>query len=318
MEETLFKQLLDKLLHGDITDAERVQFDALLSGPEASRLSRSLWQDDARMEPERKARMKAYVMGAVGSRQPVRRSRRGVWLTISAVAAALAVGIFSGIYLTHDGFRPEEYALSAGNAQTSGITLPDGTVVRLNSSSRLTYTSAYNRRERTVTLSGEAFFEVAPDPARPFTVQTGGMSVRAVGTQFNVRAYPSDEDITATLVEGKVIVSSADEHVMLAPRQEAVFVRSTGRMNKRDVAGTLVPWMEGDLVFDNASLTHLAEVLERTFNVRTVIQDPSLEQRCYTGVVRHKSLDNVLDLISSTSDVGCRQVGDTIYFHKRR
>ena len=320
MENNRFKQLLDQFLNGDISDAGRVELDALLSGADAAELSRSLWQEDARMDPERKARMKAYMMGAVNTLPPVRKSRRNAWLTVAAVAAALAVGITGGIYLTRHALRVEEYVLSADNAQTSGITLPDGTVVRLNSSSKLTYDSAFNRRARTVTLSGEAFFDVASDPERPFVVRTGDMDVQAVGTQFNVRAYPTEEHVIATLVEGKVIVSSADERVMLSPRQEAVYARGTGQMSKREVAAAvaLVPWMEGDLVFDNASLVHVAGVLERTFNVRTVIQDPSLKKRCYTGLVRNKSLKNVLELISSTSDVECQQIDDTIYFRKRR
>ena len=320
-----FKELLGKFLDGTSTDAEKVLLDTTLSdGGDGSVFDLSglqVWNDGAKMSPERKARMKAYMMGQVhaSTRAAGQKRSRRLWMAAFAAAAALVGGIAGGILLTRHPSPQEEYIVALGNGETSSITLSDGTIIRINSATRLSYTSDYNVRNRTVTLQGEAFFDVAPDKKLPFIVKTTDMAVRAVGTKFNVCAYPSDGKVSATLLEGKAQATTVDEEILLRPNQEAVYNRQTGRMHKRDIPdpGPLVSWMSGEFVLDNDDLVHIGHVLERTFDVKVVIEDASIAHVSYTGLVRNKSLRNVLDLISGTSDVTWKQVDDTIYFSKK-
>ena len=323
MEITQFKNLLDKYLAGEASDTEIALLDdALAEGDDGSIFdlySLSLWNKETHMPAERKAWMKAYMMGHVSaSRATASRKRRHTpWLVAASIAAALIVGIFAGLYLTRQSFHPEEYVVTLGNGETGRSTLPDGTTVWLNSATTLRYNSAYNVQNRTVFLDGEAFFEVTANKALPFIVRTDGMAIRALGTKFDVRAYSTDDKILTSLVEGKVQVSTFDEEVTLLPRQEVVFSRAEGKMQKRDVTGIAIPWMDGQIEFDNDGLSQVGKVLERVFAVKVVIEDPSLESITYTGLVRNKSLENVLDLISSTSEVTWKQVDDTIFFRRK-
>ena len=325
MEIREFRELLEKFLDGTSTDSDKVLLDTSLSdagdGSVFDLFSRQVWDEGAKMPPERKARMKAYMMGQVhaSSRAAERKRRRRPWVAAIAAAAALFVGVAGGILLTHRPSQQKEYVVALGNGETSSITLSDGTIIRINSATRLSYTSDYNVRNRTVTLQGEAFFDVAPDKKLPFIVKTSDMAVRAVGTKFNVCAYPSDGKVSATLLEGKVQATTVDDEILLLPNQEAVYNRQTGRMHKKDIPdpGPLMSWMSGEIVFDNDDLVHVGHVLERTFDVKVVIEDPSIANVSFTGLVRNKSLQNVLDLISGTSDVIWKQVDDTIYFRKK-
>ena len=322
-----FKELLDKFHDGTATDAEKVMLDTALKesgdGSVFDLYGQTLWQDGAAMSPERKARMKAYMMGQAhaSSRVTERKRRHQPWLAVFATAAALAIGVVGGILLTrhYSASGQEETVVALGNGETSSITLSDGTVIWINSATRLSYASDYNINNRTVTLQGEAFFEVAPDKKLPFIVKTNDMAVKAVGTKFNVCAYASDDKVKATLVEGKIQASTVDDEFLLLPSQEAVYNRETGKMHKQTVSGSkpLVSWMNGEIVFDNDNLVHVGKVLERTFNVKVVIEDPSIGMVSYTGLVRNKSLKNVLDLISGTSNVAWKKVDDTIYFRKK-
>ena len=234
-----------------------------------------------------------------------------------AVAASVAVAAVAG-YSAHDILKPvQEFEVVAERGHKSMVTLPDGTVVWLNSDSRLTYTSDYNSKVRDIFLDGEAYFDVAKNPDIPFVVDAGEVRVRALGTKFNVRAYHDEMSIRTTLVEGKVLASSGDDDVVLSPCQEAVYERRTGELSAADApnADHLVPWRANEIYLDGMTLASVSRMLERMYNVDVVFSDSSVAGYTYTGLIRNSSLMNVLELISGTSPVKYRMNGNTIKFY---
>ena len=122
--------------------------------------------------------------------------------------------------------RMNEIIVPYGN--TSRLTLPDGTLVWLNAGTRIAFSSDFSGKERIVYLEGEAYFEVAHNPDKAFRVNAGNLSVTALGTIFNVTAYPGDDLIKSFLLEGKIAVSgshsrSARERVIVKPNQAAIY-----------------------------------------------------------------------------------------------
>ena len=118
---------------------------------------------------------------------------------------------------------PLDYVVLADNGQRASVVLPDGTKVWLNSHTKLNYKSDYGVKERSVSLSGEAYFEVSKDTLRRFLVNAGDMEVEALGTAFNVKAYEEDDEVVTTLFEGSVRTAVGKEFVILSPDESAVF-----------------------------------------------------------------------------------------------
>lgn len=132
------------------------------------------------------------------------------------------------------------------------LTLPDGTQVWLNANSTLTYPTEFSRRNRTVRLVGEAYFDVACDEKRPFTVETGSISTKVLGTEFNIRAYTA-ADTHVTLVNGSVSVSSDSHDKVISPGEDATV--EDGRLVVSEVnVDDVTCWRDGIELFDDATL----------------------------------------------------------------
>ncbi len=309
-----YKDLLDRFFAGETSSAENELLYSVINEDmdlNFEEYSLDRWTGNDYVMPEsRKRRMKNDIFRRI-SEAEANHGRRKTWRTL---AAAFAVAGYSA----HDILKPvQEFEVVAERGHKSMVTLPDGTVVWLNSDSRLTYTSDYNSKVRDIFLDGEAYFDVAKNPDIPFVVDAGEVRVRALGTKFNVRAYHDEMSIRTTLVEGKVLASSGDDDVVLSPCQEAVYERRTGELSAADApnADHLVPWRANEIYLDGMTLASVSRMLERMYNVDVVFSDSSVAGYTYTGLIRNSSLMNVLELISGTSPVKYRMNGNTIKFY---
>lgn len=133
-------------------------------------------------------------------------ARRQLWRNaIPLIAAACLLFIFStALFLYNTNDRISEHYTLLTDEHTSNFTMEDGTIITLNKNSRLSYSDKYGKDSRNVKLEGEAYFEVAKDPSKPFQVEMNGASITVLGTHFNVKADAESDDITATLVEGSI------------------------------------------------------------------------------------------------------------------
>ncbi len=195
------------------------------------------------------------------------------------------------------------------------VLLSDSTRVWVNSVSTLEYPVAFNGPERRVTLSGEAYFEVSTDPARPFVIETNGYEVRVLGTSFNVSSYGADAFMQTTLVAGSVEVGKRNgESMMLEPGQ-AITINNADQTSTVEAVDTrfFTSWKDGILHFNRVTLEELAVKLERWYDVEIQFTDPEARQLMYSGAMENsRDITFLLDLIEQTADVTFEVEGNRI------
>jgi ferric-dicitrate binding protein FerR (iron transport regulator) len=189
--------------------------------------------------------------------------------------------------------------------QKANMQLPDGTQVWLNSASSLVYDPAYNKKDRVVYLQGEAYFEVNKDKQRPFIVKTDDVSIEALGTSFNVKAYPDDNYVTTTLIEGSVRISSPFQSDMLLPNEKLTFSKNNRRFTKNELldAERNTSWINNQLAFEQERLEEIAKVLERMYSVQVHFASENLKDIRFSGTIKNHNLESVLQLIAFVSPI---------------
>lgn len=197
------------------------------------------------------------------------------------------------------------------------VTLPDGSVVNINADSKLEYNNHFAEKTREVWLTGEAFFEVAKQAGTPFIIHTGNINIKVLGTSFNVKSYPDDATVETSLIQGKVQVSfedRPDESIILHPN-EKLTVKNKQSHARRAIADTLsqasitvnnlnplqhagqIPetaWLQNTIAFSNASLSEIAMMLERHFDVTVEFANPDVMYYRYTGIFEEEELSKIL------------------------
>ena len=154
------------------------------------------------------------------------------------------------------------------------VTLSDGTLVYLNAESSLRFPVSFTGERREVELSGEAFFKVATDAGRPFTVRAGGVETRVAGTSFNLRAYENERVVTVTLLEGSVALASEEGQWVIVPGEQALYVKMTGRCETRVVdVEHYTAWRSGKFVFRNERLEDILSYLARWYGFEYTFHD---------------------------------------------
>lgn len=195
----------------------------------------------------------------------------------------------------------------------SNIVLPDSSRVCLNSGSTLTFNSDF-RNGRKVELSGEAFFSVSKDKDHPFRVKTSDLEIQVLGTEFNVKAYPDENSISATLVEGSIEVIGQYQRTRLKPDQKLIFDKEKQKMALFELTDTSsdTEWKDGRLVFRNESLAELESKLKRWFDVDIIFADEQVKSRRFTGILERESILEVVSYFNLSNLVVCKIQGNKI------
>ena len=192
-------------------------------------------------------------------------------------------------------------------SQIKSLTLPDGTEVRLNSGSTLLYPEKFGRKGRSVFLIGEAGFKVQPDAKRPFVVKTDGFQVTALGTEFDVSAYPDDKAVSAVLLEGSVLVEfdNLSKSRILRPGEQLVFNKDDrGLQLKVPDIEDVMAWKRGELVFRQMTISDIITVLERRFDVTFVYRLHDFSTDRYSFRFREDaSLEEVMEVITDVTGI---------------
>lgn len=195
--------------------------------------------------------------------------------------------------------------IETANGNQYQILLPDGTKVWLNAASSLKYPEVFMGSERKVTLTGEAYFEVAKNKQMPFRVESKNQTVEVLGTHFNINSYMDDHAIKTTLLEGSVKVSNANFAKILKPGEQAVIKNEgLGAINILNNIDTddETAWKNGQFRFNNASLKSILNQLERWYDVK--IDYTSVPEKRYNGMVPRKSkLSEVLNMLELTGNI---------------
>lgn len=214
-------------------------------------------------------------------------ARRQLWRNaIPLIAAACLLFIFStALFLYNTNDRISEHYTLLTDEHTSNFTMEDGTIITLNKNSRLSYSDKYGKDSRNVKLEGEAYFEVAKDPSKPFQVEMNGASITVLGTHFNVKADAESDDITATLVEGSIRFEGAKQNIVMTPNQQLTFTA----------------WKDGLLKYKSIPFIELIENLKDIYQVEIRIDDERLADPSITvsGTFDQKqSIEQILKVIS--------------------
>ncbi len=184
----------------------------------------------------------------------------------------------------------------------SQVFLPDGTVVWLNSESRVTYVVDLEKNRRIVNLIGEAFFDVAKDKERPFTVNTTNFSVAAIGTKFNIKAYPEDLSHMVSLSEGIVSVHGVNDRerkeTILNPGESLSIDEKGGQSEATFSPEVTIGWRMGILQFKDASFEEVIRSLERWYGKEFLIVGSVKGKWMFTSEFHNETLDNVLKSMS--------------------
>ncbi len=184
------------------------------------------------------------------------------------------------------------------------VHLPDGSMVLLNSNSRLEYPASFGDTAREVVLSGEAYFDIVHLSGRPFLVRTGKLTTRVLGTTFNIRAYPRDKAIEVTVTSGKVQVLKENSSVgLLTDNQQMRYDKGSENCLRQKVdVKPLVAWKPEEVSFDDITLEEAAGRLKEWFGVSVSFINPALKDcRVTATFYREDSLEEIMTVICAVN-----------------
>ena len=220
----------------------------------------------------------------------------------------------------------------------SQVELPDGTLVTLNAGSNLRYQTSFGRQSREVWLEGEGYFKVVKNTSVPFIVKAKDVTIKALGTEFNVKAYPEEKTVQTTLVNGSVSVRQTNapgnaEEIMLKPKQTVTIYEQTATAKvvqdemkqpavnrvqnqiaenvtaenvelKKEINTDLyTSWKDDRWVIESELLSDLAMKLQRRFDVQIIIADDALKQYPFNGILADETLEQVLEIMKSIAPI---------------
>lgn len=303
------KNILEKYSQGSISEEEYNTLKQMLAEGDDAEILRMIdecYERDASVytiPPDVKPVLRDKIWQQI-KKESRRKSLRKV--AVWAAAVLLPVLIFSTayLYLQVDEYKHVPNTIVVNNGQKAEFTLPDGTCVHLNSGSKLSYNSTFNKHRRIVSLEGEAFFEVQPNKEKPFIVKTSVFNVEVLGTSFNVSVYDDENSVETALIEGKVKLtlnesrSSSSHSVYLTPSQKYVYSRSD---KKGDISLTdkeyELAWKDGILMFKAESLDEVFQKIERWYGVTIHYDKANIIHDQFTGKFEDITLQEMMNIL---------------------
>jgi len=324
------KHLLDQMLSGELTDSERIDLQEYIelsyNNPELDRLMRKHWlaleNKEMITDEIQLLILKNQIISKINKAETSPKKEYTLFpsnwkIMLMRVAAMLFIPLLVGsllmYYLMDNRINQmtgpvsmQEVVASPGSRVH--FTLPDHSEVWLNSRSMLEFPTNLNQLDqRKVKLTGQGYFKVAPDKKHPFIVEIDGISVKALGTSFDVSGYNDEKQISSTLEEGSIALLNANgnEVARLIPGQQAILNKTTQKIDVKTVETILTTsWKDGKLIFRNASLTEVTRQLERWFNCEIHIDNKLLNSNLYyTATIQDETLGEVLKMIEISTSV---------------
>lgn len=320
MDKQVFIQLLQKYRRGDITDEEQRFLEAYYN----------VFQNEPdilqSLSPEEINALKEGILkdtwDSVVERQPsaITTFKRVTPFRKVAVAAAIILGTWGGITAIYHLISDRNKAIAVVNKRPNQeglekaasvipthekenriIFLPDGSKVILSAGSKLNYPSTFDgTNKREVFLDGEAFFDIRHNPSKTFVVHTGSLTTVVLGTAFNIKAIPGENDIVVTVKRGKVKVSDKNKVLgVITPNQRITYdkqkiISVVSSVNNDNYLG----WQDKDLFIDNLTISEAAKLMEERYKVKIIIVDPEVESlRFTTTFPRNEKLEQTLNSI---------------------
>ncbi|RIJ48550.1 FecR family protein [Maribellus luteus] len=284
------------------------------------------WETYGRQESEQpEQHVFNKIISQIWLQEENKKSRNNLRNIFIRVAAALIIGLVTGYFVSNlrqASYEPVYFTAHAPKGSISETLLPDGSLVVLNAGSRLEYALGKNNQVNEVRLDGEAWFDIHPNPERKFIVKTSHYNVNVTGTQFNVKAYEEDDEITTTLEKGSVSIESGEKTALayspeLKPGEQFSLNKETQKAILSKVNTKIyTTWKDNKLIFINMDLDELFVLLERKFGVDIEISNTEILDLHYTGTIKNETILEILDLISHTLPLNYEIIGQKIIITK--
>lgn len=255
------------------------------------------------------------ALSRVKGRMTGKKKTRG-WEWAQRAAAILFIPLLVTVLLQYWGGDKQELAqmmeVKTNPGMTTSLTLPDGTIVFLNSESRLSYPSSFEGDTRNVILRGEAYFEVAKNPEKKFIVSTPHKAqIEVLGTHFNVEAYEKEDRVQATLIEGKIgfifTQDNKSKKILMDPGQKMIYDSKDSKIQLYSTSGEAeIAWKEGKIIFRNTPLEEGLRMLEKRYNVEFIIKNDRLRGDSFTGTFTNQRLERILEYFQLSSQIRWR------------
>lgn len=212
-------------------------------------------------------------------------------------------GYWSGVKTVKETFS--DIIVEAPLGARTKLYLPDGTLVWLNSGSKMIYSQGFGVDDRKLKFEGEGYFEVTKNKKLPFEIKTRELNLTVLGTKFNFRNYTEDEEAVVNLIEGKVKLNNelaVSPEMYLYQNEKAILSKNTGKMDKSEMnESNSILWTRNELYFDEILLKDIAVQLSRSFDVNINVADSLKDRRFYGSFkIVGNSIEEVLETISST------------------
>lgn len=328
-------ELLVKRAAGEIDDTELTELESILAthpdAPYYETFVSELWKSPEQQHPTRisfeKHLSRHTEAFSFNNQQPRKEKTVRRVFAISVMAAATVFIILTIGYLFSDesatiGDTTNFIEYIAKKGVKKQINLPDGSTVWLNSDSKISYPVDFgSRKSRPVRLEGEAYFDVAKDKDKPFTIATDKITIKVLGTSFNVKAYPEERKTETTLISGEIELSVNErpsEKILMKPNEKVEVISAPPANSGADSEGNQLTvtignvskvvvadqeyvkeasWKDNKLIFKNEPFSELLIKLERWYDVDVTLQNAELADYRFTGNISKESLMQILDAL---------------------
>ena len=234
---------------------------------------------------------------------PLPQTKRWFWQSIAAIAAVVLIAFT--LYLKWPPLQSllhpvQLIVLQAPVNQKQAITLADGSRVWINAGSELRYPKTFNGKKREVYLSGEAYFDIHRDTAKPFIIHTGDVLTKVLGTAFNIKEDKTKHTVQVTVTRGKVSVANGSKLLgVLSPNQQISFNTFKEEASQATVnAAAVIAWQQSDLYFEDVSFGEAIERLQQHFHVKISFRNEKLKDCRFTGTSTNgEELDKILKVM---------------------
>jgi ferric-dicitrate binding protein FerR (iron transport regulator) len=327
MEQMNIYKLLSRYVSKTITVSEWNELKTLLENVDDEELSdmlELLWKNveyihDNRPSERELKKIYAYIRKNT-KRTDMKKTVRRLW----RVAVILVIAFLTGIsgYLYKDrAYRMDigakEVMVDAARGQKMKVTLPDSSVVYLNSESSLRYRQDFGYENRTVSFEGEAFFEVRKDEVRKFIVSTEHLNAEVLGTSFNFYADENEQVVELSLITGSVKVETKEtprKILHVKPNEKVIYDKRSGSLKKENTNIRFeTAWMRGELMFRSEPIENVFHKIERRFGVRVHIDGKGFGSDRFTGYFAYDDVRDVIDELKTHYKFTCKIEGENIW-----
>jgi transmembrane sensor len=251
--------------------------------------------------------------------RPVKNLFRSSLIRVAASALVLLSLGFAALYIVNPDILSRKVTIATNSDQKNiQVKLPDGSLIYLNRNSEFSYRSNFGARNRNVSLRGEAFFEIAPDPAKPFVIDAGAARVKVIGTSFNVLTKNNDAAVEVFVRTGKVMLSdnSGSKSIALDPGYIGTMDRETSAKKLNDNPNYL-SWKTGLLVYNGQKLDVVFSDLKRVYNMDIEVADSTILENRWTSPIDNQPQETIIRLICASFNLSYSKDGNVYHLMRK-